>query len=1317
NNICENEWYNYKHLANTNITLGNNWWGCIFEGEVKDSIMDYYDDYNLGKVFIADFLRLPIEREKDIMAPVAYVFITPDKLNPGQNVEVKVIGIDDKCVTGLSWQAEYTGDAAFDSIHSFECSVSTIQKIWQIETGDIDIGGYRLKASAVDASSKISKQAYCYFSMDPLDKLPPSVEISIEPGKVIQGEKAYISITGHDNYELAALGWSGDNTGVEELDDEHWYECAGTSYTWVYELDTTGVNEGIYRLLADAQDIAYPVEGEPHRVSETGEPQPWATLIVDKKDLYPPDVNIAVFPSSVLRGEDIKITVSASDDKALAAFWWWGNCTGYENFDKTYWYYCSGISAEHTWTMSTYELLPGTYSLLANSCDSMYPTPGEAHQASDGSGLGYFVFTVEPKDIAPPSVSISVDPYNIIEGGSVTVTLNGTDDKDLGSIWWRGVNTGIETLDVSHIYSCSGSSVTHSWVICTEDFSPGEYKLATDARDAVYPVEGEIHQASEAYGPEYGFFNVEKRDKLPPEVCIYIEPENIIKGSTFTVTINATDDKDLAAVWWWGISTGEEILDKVYLKECSGENFTCSWNIYSGEIATGTYRLAADARDRLYPKDGEAHQSSEADGTAYIDLEIEPKDIAPPKVSIRTLQEKVIQGEKLQIIVEATDDKNLAEIWWWAENTSDEYFDKCHFYSCSGKEAGNLWEVSTSDLSEGIYRLAADARDSAYPVTGEAHQASDGDGIGYVFIEVEKRDSAPPSVNISIEPSGIRWGEDFNVTITAQDDKELESFWWWALGTGCNSLDEIHYIDCSGTKAVSTWTFNSADLPLGTFKFAADAQDALCPIAGASRKASDGEGYSYAYLSVKDDIPPTVFITQPLDDTCLDNYVKVIIDAADNYRMDIVRFYVDGDFVKEDEDPPYAFYWNTRKHKNGVHEIKVKAYDFAGNKSEATISVRTNNRGTARAWIRVPGEGMKISGNAVSIVANTDINAGAVKFQAKKTNSEEWFDISDKITCAPYSVYWNTDRISNGSYCIRAIAYDEDTFPDFYPKYIKIEIDDDNWDIKENGNPDMNPGNEHRKCERISTERESHIITADGTGAIIPPEAVRTKNAVLEIVTVSHEDMLKYNPPDESSVKPLKIYRKFEFSNGEKFFGKDITLTLPYSDDDDDGVVDGTDIEAKNLKIFYLDEQNERWCPVNGTIKKGSMLKQVSVKKENDEKIVTAKVDHFTVFALMAYAPAEDLDSVIVYPNPFKPNDGLGHESIIFDGLTDNVKVRIFTVAGRLAREWEGDTAPWYQWEWDGKNDSGDDVASGLYIYVVTADGKEKARGKIVVIR
>jgi len=94
-------------------------------------------------------------------------------------------------------------------------------------------------------------------------------------------------------------------------------------------------------------------------------------------------------------------------------------------------------------------------------------------------------------------------------------------------------------------------------------------------------------------------------------------------------------------------------------------------------------------------------------------------------------------------------------------------------------------------------------------------------------------------------------------------------------------------------------------------------------------------------------------------------------------------------------------------------------------------------------------------------------------------------------------------------------------------------------------------------------------------------------------------------------------------------------------------------------------------------------------------------------------SPSPDLTGLIVYPNPFRP--AVGHTRITFAALTEQATIRIFTLAGELVKK--QDMSGQYSWDWDVKNTDEDELARGIYIWVVTNPAGERRTGKIAIIK
>jgi len=88
--------------------------------------------------------------------------------------------------------------------------------------------------------------------------------------------------------------------------------------------------------------------------------------------------------------------------------------------------------------------------------------------------------------------------------------------------------------------------------------------------------------------------------------------------------------------------------------------------------------------------------------------------------------------------------------------------------------------------------------------------------------------------------------------------------------------------------------------------------------------------------------------------------------------------------------------------------------------------------------------------------------------------------------------------------------------------------------------------------------------------------------------------------------------------------------------------------------------------------------------------------------------------SVRVYPNPWRSDKHAGHARITFDGLVANTTINLFTVSGHKVKNLSTSES---KIDWDLTNDSGDKVASGVYLYVIADSAGDKVKGKVAVIK
>jgi hypothetical protein len=136
-----------------------------------------------------------------------------------------------------------------------------------------------------------------------------------------------------------------------------------------------------------------------------------------------------------------------------------------------------------------------------------------------------------------------------------------------------------------------------------------------------------------------------------------------------------------------------------------------------------------------------------------------------------------------------------------------------------------------------------------------------------------------------------------------------------------------------------------------------------------------------------------------------------------------------------------------------------------------------------------------------------------------------------------------------------------------------------------------------------------------------------------------------------------------------------VNLTFSYRDADIAG------LREDRLRVALYLASERRWLPLPTTVDAGTNR-------------VTGRVTHFSLFRVVELVPSVTVGSVFVYPNPLRTD--LGHTDMNFTNLPEDAEVMIFTIAGDLVRELRADATG--RAAWNGRNDAGQDVASGIYL-------------------
>jgi hypothetical protein len=181
-------------------------------------------------------------------------------------------------------------------------------------------------------------------------------------------------------------------------------------------------------------------------------------------------------------------------------------------------------------------------------------------------------------------------------------------------------------------------------------------------------------------------------------------------------------------------------------------------------------------------------------------------------------------------------------------------------------------------------------------------------------------------------------------------------------------------------------------------------------------------------------------------------------------------------------------------------------------------------------------------------------------------------------------------------------------------------------------------------------------------------------------------------------LRGLAPVRVFELGPDNVTFNRPGTISLPYMDQDQDGVVDGTSVNETDLRIFWHD--GVEWRSVGGRV-------------DTVANRVTGRVSHFSLYALFPFNLGVTAESVRPKERIITPNgDGVWDEAV-FDGISDAdgaYTIEIFNARGERVRRIDNMN------KWNGRNDDGQLVENGTYIYRLNGQGMT-VTGMIAVAR
>ncbi len=340
-----------------------------------------------------------------------------------------------------------------------------------------------------------------------------------------------------------------------------------------------------------------------------------------------------------------------------------------------------------------------------------------------------------------------------------------------------------------------------------------------------------------------------------------------------------------------------------------------------------------------------------------------------------------------------------------------------------------------------------------------------------------------------------------------------------------------------------------------------------------------------------------------------------------------------------------------------------------------------------------PKKKIGMLGNNIKMEATiTDDKLVAGAILSYKINSGKW---KEKAMVMHGNLPYN-------KYCYAVIEPREITGESKIRYYIKATdgINPALWNNKNEDNPQVI---EITQSTKFSKVKSGKLVVEDGNPddgevSLYIPEGALDEPEDITIIqrNIDDPDIPGGNGAAASKI-PVAVY---EFKPHRLLFNKQVTMTLLYFDLNQDGKVEyqngkKTDIEETELGLFWWDGFD--WRLIGGNA-------------DEEKNIVTGKITHFSLYAVFPVKPltADDYrpkERIITPATMDMIND-----FATYDGLYNEYEINIYDITGRLVKTIDENSI--IGAKWDGKDEYGNIVESGVYIYQFSA----KVDGRMILI-
>ncbi len=173
----------------------------------------------------------------------------------------------------------------------------------------------------------------------------------------------------------------------------------------------------------------------------------------------------------------------------------------------------------------------------------------------------------------------------------------------------------------------------------------------------------------------------------------------------------------------------------------------------------------------------------------------------------------------------------------------------------------------------------------------------------------------------------------------------------------------------------------------------------------------------------------------------------------------------------------------------------------------------------------------------------------------------------------------------------------------------------------------------------------------------------------------------------------------------------------------------------ENINVIKIDPRNNKWIgTANGisvlsgddnftfqsiTVENSPLVSNVITDfafDRNNGDVWVSTTNGISRLRTPFTAPKQDLSALKGHPNPFRISEQGG--KFVITNLAERAAVKIYAIDGTLVKSYGREQVPGAQISWDGRDDKGELVPSGVYLFmaVIAETGASKV-GKVAVIR